>query len=60
VNEVPIGRVAIVGTVLAQRRNECSVLEGKTPDGYRLEELRELLILGEVGLEKGEIRDRTL
>jgi len=57
---MPIGRVAIVSTVLAQRSNKCPVLEGKTSDGYWLEELRELLILGEIGLEKGEIRDRTL
>jgi len=47
-NKMPIGRVAIVRAVLAQGRNEGSVLESKTPDGYRLEELRELLILGEI------------
>ena len=54
-NEMPVGRVSIVRAVLTHRSHEDSVLEGETPDGYGLEELREGLILGEIGLEQGEV-----
>jgi len=57
---MPIGRVAIVRTVLTHRGDEGPVLEGKTLDGNRLEELGEGLILGKIGLGKGKVRDRAL
>ena len=53
VHEMPIRCVSIISAVLAHRGHEGSVLEGETLDRYRLEELGQRLILGEVGLEKG-------
>jgi len=60
VYEMPVGRVAIIGTVLTHGGHEGPVLEGKSLDGNGSEELGEGLILGKIGLEKGKIRDRTL
>jgi hypothetical protein len=50
VNEMPVCRMTVIGAVLAHRRHKGPVLEGEAPNGYGLEELGELLILGEVGL----------
>ena len=37
VNEMPVGRVTIIGAVLTHGGHEDPVLEGETPDGYGLE-----------------------
>ena len=37
VNEMPVGRVTVIGAVLTHGGHEDPVLEGETPDGYGLE-----------------------
>lgn len=59
-HEMPVGCVTIVGAVLAHRRHPSPILEGETLDRYGLEELGQGFILGEIGLEEEEIRDRAL
>jgi hypothetical protein len=59
VHEMPIGGVTIVSAVLAHRGYPGPVLEGETLNRYRLEELGQGLILGEIGLEEEEIRRRS-
>lgn len=56
VNEVPIGCVTIIRTVLTHGRHEGPVLECKTPDTYGLEDFGQLFILGEKRLQKEGIR----
>ena len=60
VYEMPVCRVAIVGTVLAHRGHPGSIFEGETSDRYGLKELGQGPILGEIRLEKEEGRDRVL
>ena len=52
--------MTIIGAVLAHRGHPSPVLEGETLDRYGLEELRQGLILREIGLEEEEIHDRAL
>jgi len=61
-DEVPVGRVTVIGAELAHRSHEDPILEGEAPDGYWLEEFWEGRILGEIGLERGEVLycDRAL
>ena len=47
-NEMPVGRMTVIRTVLAHRRHEDPVLEGETPDVYGSEEFGEGLILRKI------------
>lgn len=51
--KVPVGRMAVIGAILAEGGQPSPVLEGDALDCYGLEELGQDLVLGEIGLRGG-------